>query len=46
MWKYFNDPQWKICRFKNIRIHVDGASVVLADVEEIAEDFMSYLNKN
>ena len=46
MWKYFNDLQWKNFRFKNIRIHVDRASVVLKDVEEIAEDFMSYLEEN
>lgn len=36
----------EICKFKNIWIHVDGASIVLADPEEIAEDFMSYLKKN
>ena len=36
----------EICKFRNIWIHVDEASIVLQDPEEIAEDFMSYLKKN
>ena len=35
-------------KFADLKIsgHVDRASVVLADVEEIAGDFMSYLTEN